>query len=652
MKIKQFYLFIVFLFCGLVFFANVNASTPSLSVYSTGTGDEVQINVTGDANASVLFFYTNNAFAYLGTTNSSGNFSTIISSATYNIVVNTQVYVRIGGISGTQSNIVSWPYVQASSNNSTTLTLSQTAILLNAGQSSTITAGSSNLYLKNNTNPAIANVNISTNQITVNANAYGSTIASVCILGSTTNCADLTITVQNSGAQQLTFNQNNFSIYSGQSANVSVSGGYGTYIISNNSNTSAIQASINGSVINLHATSTSGASSITICTTDMNYCGILNVNSTNVNSTTITFSQTNPFVPLNQSTTITIFGGTGTNFYVSSNSNPSVVQANITGNILTLIGNTTGSSTISICAYAGTCSSLTVNVSTSNGNTNSISLSQSTLSILPGQASSITIYGGSVPYNISSTNAGNIFNSNIVGNLLTIYGVNSGSATASVCSSVGCADLSITVGNTTSTINPPSFSQNNISLNVGQQTTVSISGNGGYYIANNSASGVVYVNISGNIITISGNSTGASNVSICQSSGQCSTLYVTVSNPIITTTTNNIVEENYFTLLRYLGPGDDGNDVLQLQNALTKLGLLSATPNGHYGPATTSAVKSFQGQHNINKTGNVGPATKLALENAKISLDSSSSSSKNQQIVSLQSAINALLAQVRAMQGQ
>jgi len=652
MKAKIFFLFLIFVFCGFVFANFANATTPSISAYATSSGDSVQINVTGDANSSVLLFYTNSAFAFLGTTNSTGGFSTIINSETYNIAVNSQVYIRVGGIAGEKSNVVSWPYVQTSSTSSTTLTLSQTAILLNAGQTSTITAGSSNLYLKSNTNPIIANVNINASQVTVTANAYGSTVASICVLGSTTNCADITITVQNSGTQQLNFNQNNFSIYSGQSASVTVSGGSGSYIISNNSNVSSIQASISGSVIYLTANNTSGAASITVCTSDMNYCGILNVNSTTVNSTAITFSQTNPFVSLNQSVTITIYGGTGTNFYVSSNSNPSTVQANITGNILTLIGNTAGSSNISVCAYAGSCASLTANVGSQTGNSNTVSLSQSTLSILEGQATSITIYGGSAPYNISSTSAGNIFNSNIEGNLLTIYGVNSGYATASVCSSVGCTDLSITVGNTTSTINPPSFSQNNILLNVGQQATVYISGNGGYYVANNSASGVTTTNISGTTATISGNYAGTNNISVCQSSGQCSTLYVTVNQnqtniPVATTP---VYVENYFSLTRYLGPGDDGDDVLQLQNALLKLGLLSATPNGYYGPATTSAVKVFQGQHSIKQTGNVGPSTKLALENAKISLGTTTS--EQQKIAELQSAINLLMAQINAIIGQ
>lgn len=623
---------------GFMGFA-VAAST--LSVSATGSGDNIQINVYGDANSSVLLFY-GNTFVVLGTTSSSGSYSATISAATYNIAANSQVYVRVGGISGQQSNTVVWPWTQSSGTSSSTLTLSQSAILVNVGQTSTITANSSYLFLQSNTNPSVANVNLNGSNVAITANAYGSTVARICTLGSTTNCADLTVTVQNYGTSQLGFSRNNFSIYSGQSDSVSVTGGTGTYIISNNSNPTSVQASISGSTITLSATSTAGSASITVCSSNMNYCGILNVNATTINSTAVSFSQSNPFVPLSQSITVTIYGGTGTNFYVSSNSNPSVVQPNISSNILTLVPITTGSSQISICATAGSCATLTATVNNAGSANEPISLSQNSLSILAGQQTSVTIYGGSAPYYFYSDSS-NSFNGGISGNILTVYGVNQGFGTARVCASVGCANLSISVGTTTSTSSAPSFSQNNISLNPGQQTMVYISNTGAYYMANNSAPGVATVNISGTSVSVSAYAVGSTQIAICQNGGQCSTLYVTVSSQTQTQPTET---QTYFSLSRYLGPGDKGEDVLQLQKALAKLGLLSATPNGYYGLATAAAVKSFQSQKSIKQTGNVGVATKAALENARIAMSSSSSS-----ISDIQATIDALMAQIRAIRG-
>ncbi|MGA2417952.1 MAG: peptidoglycan-binding domain-containing protein [Candidatus Staskawiczbacteria bacterium] len=714
-------------------------ATPTLSLTSTGSGDNVQINVTGDPGASVILFYTStgagSGLASLGSTNSSGNFSAIVSSATYGIASNSAVYVRTSGINGPMSNQVAWPYF--SSTTTSSITLSPSSLLLNIGQTSTITASVSSLYMSSNSTPAVANINLNGATITVQALAYGTTTATICAVGSTTNCATLPITVQNSTASQLTFNQNNFSVVSGQSIPVTITGGSGTYTISNNSNPSAIQTSLNGSTITLTATSTSGAASITVCTTDMNNCGIINVSSTTVNSTAITFSQTNPVVPIGQTTTVTIYGGTGTNFYVSSNSNPSIVQANITSNILTLIGNaTSGTSNINICAYAGSCGSLTVNVTSASTN-GSLSLSQNTISILAGQSSNITILGGSTPYNVSSSST-NIFNGVINGNIVTIYGVNPGTATANICASVGCATLSVTINSVTSSTNPPTFSQNNILLNVGQQITVYVSGTGSFYLGSSNTSNISSAVISGSSVVVTGITPGSTNFSICQSGGQCSTLYTSVNsssqsatltassltqsvatgsvasftvtasgftNPsyslsdsfpgtttsnadinslgyfnwtpaasdvgshnitiyatdssghsantttqiIVTQATAQTPQTSYYNFSKYLKYGDTGEDVLMLQQILQQQGFLSTTPNGHYGLATMAAVKSFQKAHGLNPLGVVGPSTRTLLD--QISTSGTTATTKQQQILQIQQAIQQLLAQVAQIQG-
>lgn len=643
---------------GITNFAR--AVTPTLSISSTGNADSMQINVIGDPNTSVVLFYTSSSsgsqFISIGNTGANGTLLYTINPSAYNIVSNSTAYVKIGGINGQQSSTVTWPYFQNSTNNSgSTFTLSQSSVLLNVGQTSTITASANYLYVLSNSNPSVANINLNSNQITITANTYGSTTANICIVGSTTNCASISIVAQNSTAQQLTFSQNNFSIVSGQSASVTVAGGSGSYIISNNSNSSSIQASLSGAVVTLTATNTSGVAAITICTTNMSNCGIINVNSTAINSNAITFSQTNPVVPLGQSTTVTIYGGvSGSNFYVSSNSNPSLVQANISGNILTLIANaSSGISTINVCAFSGSCASLTANVSNvSTGG--ALSLSQNTVSILAGQSSNIIISGGSTPYNFSSTST-NIFTGNIVGNTLTIYGVNSGSGTASVCASVGCATLNVTINSTNSTsVAPPTFSQNNISLNVGQQSSVYVTGNGNYYVGSNNSSGAVSISINGNTIIATANAIGNASISICQNGGQCSNLYVNVSAPAIITTTpiTTTPTVNIYVLPRFLGYGDVGEDVYIVQQFLVKQGLLSANPTGRYGFATKEAIKKFQKLHGINQTGNIGQATKEIISQLLSTPTSVATSTREQQILALQQAIQQLTLQIQQMYGQ
>jgi peptidoglycan hydrolase-like protein with peptidoglycan-binding domain len=55
--------------------------------------------------------------------------------------------------------------------------------------------------------------------------------------------------------------------------------------------------------------------------------------------------------------------------------------------------------------------------------------------------------------------------------------------------------------------------------------------------------------------------------------------------------------------------GSDNSDVYTLQTLLVRGGYLYATPNGHFGPATRSAVRSFQSSNGIYPTGYVGSAT-------------------------------------------
>jgi hypothetical protein len=424
------------------------------------------------------------------------------------------------------------------------------------------------------------------------------------------------------------------------------------------------------------------------------------------------------------------------------------VQANVNNNILTLIGNSsTGAATISVCAYAGSCASLTANVSnaTTGGG---MSLSQSAISILAGQSSNITIFGGSTPYNISSTNSNsaNIFNGNISGNILTVYGVNPGAVTINICSSLGCVPLAITINSTASSTNPPAFSQNNVLLNAGQQATVYVSGTGSFYVANNSNPTAATAQISASTATVYALASGSTNISICQSGGQCSTLYVTVnssnqsatfslslpvqsvavgsiatftasapgsatpsyylsdsfsgttiSNANINTSgvfnwtpaagdvgvhsitvyaafpapggslsataqitvTQNIVptptpapQITYYNFLRFLGYGDTGDDVLLLQKLLVGKGFLTATPSGHYGPATIAAIKKFQEANGINQTGNVGSLTKAALNKIPMSTSGSTDLTKQQQISAIEQAIQQLLAQLAQIRGQ
>lgn len=59
--------------------------------------------------------------------------------------------------------------------------------------------------------------------------------------------------------------------------------------------------------------------------------------------------------------------------------------------------------------------------------------------------------------------------------------------------------------------------------------------------------------------------------------------------------------------------GSEGNEVLILQNLLSRGSYMYVAPNGHFGPATQSALKRFQIDNAIYPTGMVGPLTRNAI---------------------------------------
>ncbi|MDR3642600.1 MAG: Ig domain-containing protein [Candidatus Doudnabacteria bacterium] len=536
MNIKQkIPLFLAAVIVFLMALGNVpaaRAATPVLSLALNSNGNTVQVTVNGDPNASVIFYYTKTNVgaqtAYLGLTNASGVFSTNIDTSSYVIVANSTAYVTVGGINGLKSNTVTWPNVSASGN----FYVSPTSVALSSGQTSSITAynlGSSSVYMSNNSNPPIANVNINGSQITVTALGYGSTVINLCIQGNTANCASVYVTVQNGNVQALTFSISNVTVSPGQSVPVTITGGTGVYSVQNNSNSSVIQASISGNIITLTTTATSGSGAITVCSSDMGSCGIINVTASSVSSTPLVFSPLNPVLSIGQVMTVALSNGSTGTYFVSANSNSTAVTASVSGSSLLLTGLANGSSNITVCSSAGSCGTLPVTVSyTSNGGV--LQLSQSTVSLLVGQVLSITVSGGTTPYNLYPATQGSIFQASLSGNIVTLSGISAGSATVNVCTAGGACQLLSVIVNSSGAGTPVTFSQNNLSINVGAVTAVALSGGGGYYVSNSSNSNVASVQISGSVAAVTGLAAGSTNISVCQSGGQCAILFVTVTS--------------------------------------------------------------------------------------------------------------------------
>ncbi len=567
--------------------------TPTLSLTSAGDGNTVDVNVTGDPSASVILFYTQTnvgqELTTLGTTNSSGSFSGSISTSGLGIAGGSVVYVRTDGINGPQSASVSWPNLSTTG----TLSLSQTGISLTVGQSTSVTvsnATANSLYLSNNSNPSVANVSISGGQVTFTGINLGSTVATLCATQSSSNvgssapvCVSAYVTVTNgSSASPLTFSISNVTVSPGQSVPITISGGTGTYTVLTNSNSAAIQSNISGNVVTLTTTATSGSAAITVCSTDMSSCGIINATASSVSSSPLSFSQTAPSLSVGQSLIISISGGNATSYYLSNNSNNTAVSTTLNGSNLTITGNSSGSATITVCSSSGSCGSITAAVGyTSLGGT--FALSQTSLSLLVGQVLSVTISGGTSPYTLGS-NSGSVFQASLNGNIVTISGIGAGSTSINVCTAGGaCLPLLVTV-NASGSGTPVGFSQNNLNINVGGVSAVTLSGAGGYYVSNSSNSSVASIQINGSTAIVKGISAGSSNISVCESGGQCSLLFVTAVTGSSTVSTPTFSQTNPVltvgqTLTDIISGGSGSNYYISA-NTAPSVASLSLSGNG------------------------------------------------------------------------
>ncbi|OGN28182.1 MAG: hypothetical protein A3A33_02395 [Candidatus Yanofskybacteria bacterium RIFCSPLOWO2_01_FULL_49_25] len=450
-----------------------HAMTPTLSLSATGSGDNVQVTVQGDASSSVLLYYQSSGYQYqtqsIGTTNMSGSYSYTISTATYGIIGGSLVHVIVNN---QQSLDVAWPYGSGSN----TLSLSQTSLSMSTGQTATVTAYNTgySLYISNNTNSSVASATISGNQITITANNYGSTTMTICAQSNT--CATIMVNVQyrynnNYGSGTVSVSQSSVTLAVGQSADITVSGGTMPYTMFSGS-TNIFQSAIGGNTLTLTGLA-NGSGTLSVCSSAGNGSGCASIyvtisgsgyNYNNIyNNTQISLSQSSISVNSGSSTTVTITGNGG--YYISNNTNPNIASAYISGNSVSVSGLAYGSDTISICQSGGQCATLYVSVGYNNNNNyygtvTPITFSQPSPSLNVGQSTTVTIYGalnyiqcygcgGGANYYVAYNSNTSAVTTSISGSTLTLTGVSNTAAGIVVCSSTNtCGALTVTVGGT------------------------------------------------------------------------------------------------------------------------------------------------------------------------------------------------------------
>lgn len=621
---------------SLTFGSEAKAIAPTLALANANDGDAIQVTVHGDANFSVLFGYTKvdgtQYLASLGKTDASGNFSAPISTSLYGIMPSSIVRVTVNA---QRSNELLWPVIAPGSQ----LLLSETGVAMPLGQARTITAignGTNLLYLSNNSNPPVANVSIAGNQISIQPVNIGATVITVCANIANPICASAYVSVQTTDIKPLVFSQGNVSIASGQTLAISIVGGSGNYTVANNSNPKAITGSVDGLIVNVKALSNSGYSALTICSSDLKVCGVINATAADVTSSGLTFSQTNPTIQVGQTLSIGINGGVAGSYSIFANSNTNILIPTIVGSNLNLVGLAVGSATITVCS-GGACGVVNAVVSyvETGGN---IKLNQNNLWLNVGQSQNITISGGAMPYAVFNE-ATSTVKTSLEGNVLSLVGLNPGNTSLNVCSAKGgCTPLAVLI-NSISNVTPGktvgfTLTPNNTTLFVGNTQAVSISVSGTYVISGNSHPAVASVEIAGSNLIISALAQGSTDVYVCQSGGQCASVSVsvimsgkdepaTIPSEMKGTSTTRVEKveapkeikaiEIKFKFKRPLQAGVILNDVKELQKKLAAEKLYIGKITGKFDYLTKKAVQKYQKIKNIRPTGNVGPQTMSIL---------------------------------------
>lgn len=458
-------------FFGLLLPGFVNAQyyygqtgrTPVLSVTRQGNGDSALITVSnGNSNAQINFYYRKTGETYwstainnIGMTDYNGYFSQIVSLGSEWGSNNIEQYVEVGGVSSVSVYTYNVSgggcgYYGCGNGN---LTFSNTSPNLGIGQSlgvSIYSTYSGNYFISNNSNPNAISASISGSILNLYGNNIGSSTIIVCQNSYSNYCGTIYATV-NSGSVVggINFSENNFTMYMGQSKQVTVNQAIyptPTFYISSNSNSNAVTAYISGNNISLNAQN-SGSATIVVCR-NSGACANLYVIVSGSYSGVITFSDTNVNLNVSQSKTVNIYSNSYGSFFVSNNSNSNSVDVTISGSVLSLYGKANGNSTITVCQNNNyQCGYLYVTVS---GNNNYFYLNPSSVNINAGQTATVNanlnnVYSGNLY--LSSNSNPSIATASFSGSTINVYGQNSGNTIMSICYSGQCNNLYVTVSN-------------------------------------------------------------------------------------------------------------------------------------------------------------------------------------------------------------
>ncbi len=196
---------------------------------------------------------------------------------------------------------------------------------------------------------------------------------------------------------------------------------------------------------------------------------------------------------------------------------------------------------------------------------------------------------------------------------------------------------------------PGTFSLNATSttLSVGESVRLTSSVDGSAVSSNTNPS-VADAASGPGVVVVNGDNPGTTIMTLCVSNTNCTTLNVIVqgtsaNQTVVASPTAPVVSTQCVNLLANLYEGltdsKTNGRVTILQDFLAREGYLSATPNGHFGPATFTAVEKFQMASGIAAVGEAGPTTRAAIERLTCNVSTATSAASASTLAPVTSAI-------------
>ena len=221
-----------------------------------------------------------------------------------------------------------------------------------------------------------------------------------------------------------------------------------------------------------------------------------------------------------ETATVSIFGGYG--MYDAASNDTGVVEASLTGNVITLTGIEIGETTV-IVKDVLTFRTIEIPVTVSYG---SIQLSVTDLSLAAGSEGTVSILSGSGSYSVQSSDI-NVAYAYVEGSIVYITGVGGGTATVTVTDTE--SGLSQTIAVSVEYF-PLTLSANSLTLYVGNQSTVNITSGNGSFIVRSSDTSIATATLSGFSVNVTAVAEGTATITVIDiRSGQTATISVTAN---------------------------------------------------------------------------------------------------------------------------